>query len=119
METKPIKTKGKATEFDKNLGLRLKGKRLLRGMSQQDLAAETGLSFQQIQKYEKGTNRITVSRLYDICNTLDLTVSDFLEDHETPRLTITKEQATLFKSFGKLEPEIRIQLIGLVKALAA
>ena len=53
METKPIKTKGKATEFDKNLGLRLKGKRLLRGMSQQDLAAETGLSFSANPKIQK------------------------------------------------------------------
>jgi len=64
---------------DKNVGKRLRQRRVELGMSQQALGEVLGLSFQQIQKYESGANRIAASRLYDICRSLEVEVSFFFE----------------------------------------
>ena len=50
------------------------------GMSQEKLGAAIGLTFQQVQKYERGTNRIGVSRLYELSKVLDVPVSFFFDD---------------------------------------
>jgi len=56
---------------DVYVGAKVKSRRLILGLSQEDLAKSIGLTFQQVQKYERGTNRISVSRLVDICKVLD------------------------------------------------
>jgi transcriptional regulator with XRE-family HTH domain len=55
-------------------------RRVLLGMTQTDLADTMGLTFQQVQKYEKGTNRISASRLYKLSQVFDVTVEYFFED---------------------------------------
>lgn len=65
-------------EIDISVGERLKTGRKLRQVSQAGLANMVGITFQQIQKYEKGKNRISVSRLCEISNVLDLPISFFL-----------------------------------------
>jgi transcriptional regulator with XRE-family HTH domain len=57
---------GKPHPVDVHVGARVRQRRTLFGMTQTDLADALGLSFQQIQKYEKGTNRVGASRLYDL-----------------------------------------------------
>jgi transcriptional regulator with XRE-family HTH domain len=64
---------------DRNVGKRLRQRRVELGMSQQALGEVLGLSFQQIQKYESGANRIAASRLYAICQSLEVEVSFFFE----------------------------------------
>ena len=64
---------------DVHVGRRLREARLAKGMTQTDLAIALGLSFQQVQKYEKGINRIGASRLWDICEVLDVAVVYFFE----------------------------------------
>ncbi len=64
---------------DSNVGKRLRQRRVQLGLSQQALGKIVGLSFQQIQKYESGSNRIAASRLYDFCQCMDLEVSFFFE----------------------------------------
>ena len=59
---------------DVHVGRRLREARLAKGMTQTDLGVALGVSFQQVQKYEKGMNRIGSSRLWDICKILDVTV---------------------------------------------
>ena len=54
-------------------------RRLMLGMSQEKLADQLGLTFQQVQKYEKGTNRISASRLQHVCHILEVPVSFFFE----------------------------------------
>lgn len=73
------KTKGTPTDIDVHVGQRLRVRRSLLGMSQEKLAESIGLTFQQVQKYERGTNRVSASRLYDISNVLDVPVSYFFE----------------------------------------
>jgi len=65
---------------DVHVGGRLKQRRTLMGLSQEKLASQVGLTFQQIQKYEKGANRITASRLFQFGRILDVPPSFFFDD---------------------------------------
>lgn len=65
---------------DVHVGIRLRQRRTLLGMSQTDLGKALGLTFQQVQKYERGANRIGASRLYQIGNVLDVSVSYFFDE---------------------------------------
>lgn len=80
----------KAEELDRHIGLRLKMRRILCGLSQDDLAQKLGITFQQIQKYEKAMNRISASRLYEIAKILDINLEYFYEGYD--------EDAALFLS---------------------
>jgi transcriptional regulator with XRE-family HTH domain len=64
-------------EIDAHIGARLRAARLRSGLSQENLAGRLGITFQQIQKYEKGTNRISASRLLQIATVLNMPVADF------------------------------------------
>src|SRR4051794_18729624 len=70
--------------IDIEAGRRLKRRRTLLGVSQERLGELLGVSYQQIQKYERGTNRIGSSRLYDICRILDVPAGYFLDDVPEP-----------------------------------
>jgi transcriptional regulator with XRE-family HTH domain len=65
--------------IDIHVGGKVKTRRLMLGLSQEELANAIGLTFQQVQKYERGTNRISVSRLVDICRALKVPFSYFLD----------------------------------------
>ena len=64
---------------DVHVGKRVRHRRWLVGMTQQQLAEHVGIKFQQIQKYETGANRVSASRLWDIADALDVPVSFFFE----------------------------------------
>ena len=68
-----------ADETDLHVGKRLRRRRRLLGMTQQDLAGMVGVRFQQIQKYECGANRITSSRLYELSKALNVSVQYFFD----------------------------------------
>ena len=92
---------------DVHVGKRIRHRRWLLGMTQQQLAEQVGIKFQQIQKYETGANRVSASRLYDIADTLGVAVSFFFEglpsamphiaivsddsDREAPTVAITRQ----------------------------
>lgn len=65
------KTKGKPNEIDIYVGQQIRKARHLRGISQEKLAAKLNITFQQIQKYEKGSNRVSCGRLWDLTIALD------------------------------------------------
>jgi transcriptional regulator with XRE-family HTH domain len=69
---------------DVHVGARLRLRRNLIGMSQEQLGKASGLTFQQIQKYERGTNRMGASRLYQLARFLDVPVSYFFEELPVP-----------------------------------
>ena len=69
------KPKNVANEIDAHVGSRLRLRRLLLGISQEKLGGALGLTFQQIQKYERGANRVGASRLFDLSRALDVPVS--------------------------------------------
>src|ERR1700743_47846 len=71
---------------DKYVGSRVRMRRVLLGMSQEKLCEALGLTFQQVQKYEKGTNRISASRLQQISKTLNVPPSFFFDGAPTEEL---------------------------------
>jgi transcriptional regulator with XRE-family HTH domain len=66
--------------IDKHVGSRVRMRRMMLGMSQEKLGDAIGLTFQQVQKYEKGTNRMGSSRLQQIANAMQVPVTFFFED---------------------------------------
>ena len=75
------KTKGKPNSVDGYVGSRLRLRRTLLGYSQEKLADSLGITFQQVQKYERGTNRISASRLYKLSQILDVPVTYFFDEY--------------------------------------
>src|SRR5271167_338794 len=76
-------SKGFPNPIDVHVGQRIRQRRTLLGMSQEKLAEAIGLTFQQVQKYERGSNRVSSSRLFDLTRVLDVPISYFFEDMET------------------------------------
>ena len=66
--------------IDVHVGSRIRLRRTLMGMSQERLGEALGLTFQQVQKYERGVNRVGASRLYDLSRVLDVPISFFFDD---------------------------------------
>ena len=66
--------------IDMHVGKRVRLRRTLLGMSQEQLGTELNITFQQVQKYERGANRISASRLWDISQILDVPISYFFDD---------------------------------------
>ena len=108
-----------ANPIDKNVGQRLRKRRIELGMSQQALGEILGLSFQQVQKYESGANRIAASRLYNICQTLEVEVGYFfegideasvddMEDSDENKLMTGREALELLRSYVSIkDSEVR------------
>src|ERR1700689_2171940 len=71
---------GGPNPVDVHVGARLRLRRTLLGMSQEKLGEAIGLTFQQVQKYERGANRVGASRLFDLSRVLDVPVSFFFDD---------------------------------------
>jgi transcriptional regulator with XRE-family HTH domain len=71
--------------IDQKVGQAIRAYRLTAGMSQVELAAQIGVTFQQVQKYEKGLNRVGAGRLSEIAEILDIPLSQFFEPAKSPR----------------------------------
>ncbi|WP_366655106.1 helix-turn-helix domain-containing protein [Fodinicurvata sp. EGI_FJ10296] len=120
---------------DSHVGRRIRQRRMLMGMSQEKLGEAIGLTFQQVQKYERAANRISASKLYDISRALDVPVSFFFEDvdplsaapavgsavvgAEAPENAMDKrETLELVRAFYRIEnPSVRKRLIDFVRSL--
>jgi transcriptional regulator with XRE-family HTH domain len=95
-------SKGYPNPIDVHVGARIRVRRTLLGISQVALAKTLGLTFQQVQKYEKGSNRVSSSRLVDISNVLDVDVSYFFDEMAAG----VSEQTPAMLMRGKMLPEI-------------
>lgn len=122
---------------DRHVGSRLRLRRTLMGISQEKLGGALGLTFQQVQKYERGANRISASKLFEVARALDVPVSFFFQDmaqdvsdamrgmaevaaepfeHEQLQ---RRETADLVKAFYRIvNPHVRKRVLDLVKSLS-
>jgi len=108
--------------IDAHVGARLRLRRTLLGMSQEKLGHAIGLTFQQVQKYERGANRVGASRLFDLARVLDVPVSFFFEDmasglvestgHAPPGSKGLHEPAAAYQT----EPLMKRETLELVRA---
>ncbi|MCZ0813334.1 MAG: helix-turn-helix domain-containing protein [Pseudomonadota bacterium] len=115
---------------DVHVGKRIRHRRWLVGMTQQQLAESVGIKFQQIQKYETGANRVSASRLWDIADALGVEVSFFfegLESENSPRqgsdkvpadLLGDKEALDLVRSYYAIPENQRRRLFDLARVLS-
>jgi transcriptional regulator with XRE-family HTH domain len=74
----------RSSPIDAHVGSRIRLRRTLLGMSQERLGEALGLTFQQVQKYERGVNRVGASRLFDLSRVLDVPISFFIDDMPEP-----------------------------------
>lgn len=74
----------RSSPIDAHVGARIRLRRTLMGMSQERLGEALGLTFQQVQKYERGVNRVGASRLFDLSRVLDVPISFFFDDMPEP-----------------------------------
>ncbi len=128
----------KPNPIDAHVGMRVRLRRMLLGMSQEKLGEHLGLTFQQVQKYEKGVNRIGASRLFDLSRVLGVPVqffydeapSDLVEETLAPgfgerptetyviEFLSTREGLELNKAFVKIaDARVRRSVVELVRAL--
>ena len=133
-----IENKKKPNPIDIHVGSRIRLRRNMLGLSQEKLGESLGITFQQIQKYEKGTNRVGASRLQAISSILTVPVSFFFEDAPGSNPTSqagfaedneatyvvdflnSNEGVQLTRAFTKIaDPKVRRKIIDLVKSLAA
>ena len=131
---------GNPNPIDVHVGIRVRLRRTLLGMSQEKLGEALGLTFQQVQKYERGANRIGSSRLFDLSRVLDVPITFFFDDMPgeveqlSPRLIsgVTEEPAALDASplskretldlvrayYRIADPHVRKRVHDLARALA-
>ena len=126
----------KVSPTDKHVGARLRMRRLMLNMSQTDIANALGLTFQQVQKYEKGSNRVSASRLQHLCTILSVPVSFFFDaaprarglpvkevDGEVAALDsflATSDGLALVKAFsGIRDQKVRRAIVALVEQIVA
>lgn len=128
------KTKGGPSEFDVSIGQRVRMQRTLLGWSQEKLADALGITFQQVQKYENGVNRISSGRIYELSVIMGVPVSAFFADivqsgmlSDQPQAGLdggedplnNKETMELIRAYyGISDPSVRKQFVALAKAMA-
>ena len=78
--TDRVEKESRPSPIDVHVGSRIRLRRTLMGMSQERLGEALGLTFQQVQKYERGVNRVGASRLFDLSNVLNVPISFFFDD---------------------------------------
>jgi transcriptional regulator with XRE-family HTH domain len=83
--------------FNRQIGKRLRDARVLRGLSQEQLGAIVGVSFQQIQKYEKGLNGLSPARMKQFAESVDVTINHLygVTDMEMPQITASRRKLLL------------------------
>lgn len=116
---------------DVHVGGMIRAHRKRLGMSQSQLADALGLMFQQVQKYERGSNRVSASKLFDIAQTLGLSISTFFEgldrveatgssiSPDLIRFAVTPGGDKVIHAFKRLTPKVRKALTDLIAVMPA
>ena len=102
------------------VGANLRRLRMLAGLSQADIARQLGISFQQVQKYEKAQNRISAGRLWELARMLDCPVDAFFADSDPsppPSASADRQTTRLFDAWHRLPEELQDAVLAFVTAM--
>jgi len=133
---KVINQKGGPHPVDVHVGARVRLRRMILGMSQETLGKSLGLTFQQIQKYEKGVNRIGASRIFELSGLLSVPIQFFYDDFSNiiaapglaepdsgeafMELVNSPEGVQLCRYFSEIkDPQVKKRVLDLVKTIAS
>lgn len=113
-------------DVDVHVGKRIRHRRWMIGMTQQQLAEKVGIKFQQIQKYETGMNRVSASRLWDIASAVDVPISFFFEGLQEGQVVsqiegdiiADKEALQLVRAYYAMPVAQRRQIFELARVLS-
>ena len=114
-------------EIDVHVGMRVRQRRVLCGLSQTELASSIDLTFQQLQKYERGTNRISASKLWQISQVLDVPIQWFFNDYSKSKdnvqkasesLQMKRETLELVRDYIAVPADIQTKFLNLVRSIA-
>lgn len=128
----------KSNPVDVHVGARVRVRRMMLGLSQEKLGEKLGLTFQQVQKYERGTNRVGASRLFDLARVLGVPIQFFFDEMtnelsaaaatgfaerptENPlsEYLSTRDGLELNRAFARItDPKVRKSIVDLVRSLA-
>lgn len=122
--TNPARPVNRANDTDRHVGARIRERRIMLGLSQQQMADLIGVTYQQAHKYERGINRISAGRLYEIAQVLGVPVSYFFEGLDNQRSTdLTARQRMcleLARNFSSITNEKHQEALSqMARALAA
>lgn len=106
-----------ATDLDKRVGQAVRDQRLAKGLSQSDLGNAIGRTFQQVQKYERGSNRIAIGTLVRIAGALECPVTHFLNVADSP-IDISAEELRLLTAWRRLQPHQRAAVRNVISAIS-
>jgi transcriptional regulator with XRE-family HTH domain len=114
---------GRTQDIDRHVGARIRERRIMLGLTQQQLADFIGVTYQQAHKYERGINRVSAGRLFEIARVLSVPVSHFFEglDNETGRSASPRERMCLelARNFSQISNERHQEALSqLARALA-
>ena len=109
-------------DVDNYVGGRIRARRVELGLSQTAVAVQLGLTFQQVQKYERGYNRVSASRLYDLSKILNVDIEYFFEGFRDDDIPETPEAWgsdvwELINTFNTMPDKVRISLKRLLKSV--
>ena len=106
----------KPNPVDIHVGKRLRERRSILGITQEKLGKELGLTFQQVQKYERGANRIGASRLFHLCGILDVSPQYFFEGLDVSRANAAPGATDNAQEPYEVDAEMTRQVLKLVQA---
>jgi transcriptional regulator with XRE-family HTH domain len=125
MAKKARKNQRAAGVNDQELGNRIRARRIEANMSQMELGQALGVSFQQVQKYEKGVNRVSVTRLQEIAKTLHEGLDYFMgADKAGPTTQLTAllqddVSQRMLRAFHSIDKPMRYKIVDLLESIAA
>lgn len=129
--TEPVTNQRSANSVDSHVGSRVRLRRLELGLSQEKLAEQLGITFQQVQKYERGTNRIGASRLHQIAIVLQTPITYFFEGASETPVNGAQEMSPLSQALGDpatvrlvrafasiTDTQLKQKAVGIIEAIA-
>jgi transcriptional regulator with XRE-family HTH domain len=105
--------------IDVHVGSRIRLRRTLLGLSQERLGEALGLTFQQVQKYETGVNRVSASRLFDLSRVLDVPIGFFFDNVPDVVLSRPETLALVGAYYRIIDPVVRQRVLDLIKSLGS
>lgn len=101
------------------IGAKIKAFRLFAGLTQEGLAEKLEITFQQVQKYERGVTKVNLTKLQQLADVLEVPISAFFDNASNAAYQLTEQELSLMKGFRKMHEDHKRNVVEIVSGLAA